>query len=256
MPVATPSLLELQRAVARELISPGESPAAEFVHTDGIAACDRLNVYRNTYVSTLVSALRIAYPVVHRLVGAAFFEGAAQLFGQAHPPRCAYLNAYGALLGDFLSAFEPAASLPYLPDVARLEWAVNCALHAPDMPGLDAARLPALAVADPARLRLVPHPSVTLLHCRVPADAIWRAVVNEDDAALAAVNPDSGPAWLLVERAASDVQVLRLPEPAWRFAAQLCAGAALQHALEEGCVGADAWLADHLAAGRFVDFVA
>jgi hypothetical protein len=37
--------------------------------------------------------LRLSFPAVHRLVGANFFEGAAQIFARDQAPRCAELNA-------------------------------------------------------------------------------------------------------------------------------------------------------------------
>ena len=64
---------------ARESTRPRRrtSPAA------GSTAAERLDVYRNTFLSSLTTALRISYPAVHRLVGGEFFEGAAQSFIQA-----------------------------------------------------------------------------------------------------------------------------------------------------------------------------
>ena len=254
-PSMTPSLLELQRAMARELLSPGEMPASDLVCAQGIAAPARVAIYRNTYVSVLLAALRIAYPAVGKLVGMDFFEAAAQRYIEDHPPETAYLNAYGAQFGDFLADFEPAAALRYLPDVARLEWAVNGALHAEDRARLDPERLLRLEETEQARVCFLPHPSVTLLRCETPAERIWRAVMEQDDVALAAVDPESGPVWLLVERAASGVEVSALSEPAWLFAGLLCGGSPLQVALARaGNPRADAWLADHLAAGRLVDF--
>jgi hypothetical protein len=246
--VRTPSLLELQRAVAR-------GSAGEFVVPDGLTPDSRLGIYRNTFFSVLAAALRISYPTVHRLVGAEFFEGAARVFAEERPPESAYLNEYGAALGDFLARFAPAASLPYLPDVARLEWAVNCALHAPDVPSLDLSRLRDLDDCARALIRFVPHPSLRLVRAEFSADLIWRAVLDQDDEALAAVDPQAGPAWLLVERLVTGVEVHRLGEPAWRFAAALCSGRELCAVLEESpCEEAQGWLAEHLRAGRFTDF--
>ena len=103
-----PTLLELQKSVGAALIS-GDLAAAEFLVADGIAPDARLNIYRNTYLAGLVGALRISYPAVRKLVGDEFFEGAARAFIDAHPARSAYLNEYGAQLGDFLANFPPAA---------------------------------------------------------------------------------------------------------------------------------------------------
>ncbi len=246
---AVPTLLELQRAMRASLFDRNDGPAAAML-AENVPA-DRLNIYRNTFVTGVIKALRLSYPAVHRLVGDDFFAGAAALFVAQHPPRAAYLDEYGADFPQFLSGFEPAASLKYLADVARLEWAVNRAIHALDMEPLDLARLEALAPEDQARVSFVPHSSIGLLCADYPVDAIWRGVLSRDDAALAAVDLTSGPVCLLVERRATGVEVSRLDVAAWRFTHALCEGRPLVDVFAEGH---EVWLAEHLTAGRFVDF--
>ena len=255
METATPSLLELQRALRVSLLTHDDRGISAHVVDAGMSPAERLDVYRNTFASVLTTALRLSYPAVHRLVGAEFFEGAARVFIEAHPPRNACLDDYGERLADFLSAFEPAASLAYLPDVARLEWAVNRALRASDAEPLDPRRLAVLAEAEKARVRFVLHPSVSLLRVDHPADLVWRAALEEDDRALSEIDPGSGAARLLVQRLATGVEVHRMGESAWRFTAALFAGRPLAAALDEASdTEASALLADHLAAGRFIDF--
>jgi hypothetical protein len=251
----SPSLLDLQRAMRLSLVRREDRDAAAHVLADGIDPAARLGVYRNTFASVLTRALRLSYPAVERLVGAEFFEGAVRAFIEEQPPRSTCLDDYGAGIADFLACFAPAASLEYLPDVARLEWAVNRALHAPDAKPLDTARLVALTEDEQARVRFAPHPSASLVRAGHPVDAIWRAVLDRDDAALAAIDPAKGPVWLLVNRAATGVEVSRLGEGAWHFTAELFAGRPLHQALEEApCAEAQALLAEHLAAGRFAAF--
>jgi hypothetical protein len=250
-----PTLLELQRAISRAVVSRETGDAAPYIVSDGFTAAERLNVYRNTFLASLTTALRLSYPAVHRLVGEEFFEGAAQCFIEAAPPRSAYLNTYGAGFADFLAAFPHAASLTYLADVARLEWAVNSALHAPDAEPLGADVLAAIADLPADRLVLVPHPSIALLRLDYPADAIWRAVLAEDDAALSRIDLAAGPVCLMVERTADCVEVSRLDPADWRFTASLCAGQTFAEAIL-AAEGADAALvlAGHLAARRFTEF--
>src|SRR6516165_909152 len=121
----SPALLEVQRALRASLVADDDAPAARHVFPAG-----RLEVYRNTFAGVLVNALRLSYPAVQKLVGEAFFEGAARAFIAGHPPASACLDDYGAAFPEFLAAFSPASSLAYLSDVARLEWAVCRALHA------------------------------------------------------------------------------------------------------------------------------
>jgi hypothetical protein len=248
-----PTLLDVQRAMRTSLLDRDDGAAAAML-AQGVGA-DRLHIYRNTFLVGLTKALSLAFPAVRRLVGADFFEGAAGQFIAAHPPRAAWLDRYGAEFPDFLQHFAPAATLVYLADVARLEWAVNLALHAADTEPLDLGRLAALAPEHQASVRFVPHPSVSLLRVDHPADDIWRAVLEGNDAALAAIDVDAAPVHLLVERGAAGVEVSCLSESAWRFASNLVAG----QTIESACAAApgvdvQALLAEHLARGRFVDF--
>jgi hypothetical protein len=243
-----PTLLEVQRAIGA-FLAQGDLAAVEFVIADRIAPDARLNIYRNTYVGNLVGALRISYPAIRRLVGEDFFEGAARAFIDTYPPQSAYLNDYGSKLGDFLAHFPPAASLAYLPDVARLEWAVNCALHAEDAPTLD----PACLAASPAAAdsQFVAHPSVRLLQTDYPADSIWRATVDEDDDALAAIDVDEGPLFIIVSRGANGVSVGRVTADEFRFAEAIFTGVALSGALAAVDRDMSQSLAAHFTAGRF-----
>jgi Putative DNA-binding domain len=248
-----PTLLELQRAMRASLVDRDDGAAAAMLAED--IEADRLDIYRNTFIIGATRALRLSYPAVHKLVGNDFFEGAAGLFIAQHPPRTAHLDDYGAEFAGFLQDFPPAAALVYLADVARLEWAVSCALHAEDAEPLDLARLAGLAADDQGRVAFTPHPAFALLRSDYPVDVIWRAVLDGDDAALSAVDLTPYPIRLMVERRAAGVDVSRLGEPAWRFAAALRDGLPLEAAIAEiPDARADAVLAGHLAAGRFIDF--
>lgn len=136
-----PSLRDLQDAVRRSIIERDDVDAIAHIAVNGIAPLHRLSIYRNTFTQTLIRALRLSYPAVDRLVGAAFFDAAAADFVVQHPPRSSYLDEFGGDFAAFLEQFAPAASVPYLADVARLEWAVSRALHAPDAEPLSVAAL-------------------------------------------------------------------------------------------------------------------
>jgi len=259
-----PPLLHVQRSMGRCMLDDVDAAiAAGPTPVPGLedGGLTRLSIYINTGLSVRVNALRLTFPAVQRLVGAEFFEGAARHFMALGPnatPAGAWLNEYGEELIGFLASFPPALGIPYLADVARLEWAVNRALHAPDRPSLALERL-GRGSAAPGDLRFVPHGAVSLLSLGSPADAIWRAVLEGDDAALRCVDLSDAPVWLLIERDAAGVQVRRLAERAWRFMARLCAGEPLHAALDELAAqpalhdSAASVLAEHLAAGRFID---
>jgi hypothetical protein len=246
-----PALLEVQRSLRQRLLAP-ESPGTDPRYDEVLA------IYRNTVVSTLINALRLSFPAVRHLVGADFFEAAAREFMRQHLPASACLNDYGDGFSGFLAQFPPAAALPYLADVAQLEWAVNRALHAPDVGKLDLSRLASLGEAALPHVSFTAHPSLSLLRLGSPADAIWRAVLDQDSEAMARIDLKAGPVLLSVERDSSGVQVRRLTDWVWEFTAALSSGQPLHAALGIGHVPPahqiHAVLAEHLASGRFIDF--
>lgn len=137
-------------------------------------AAQRFAVYRNNVVHSLCKALGRRFPVVERLVGPDFFTAMARVYIEAEPPTSPQLFLWGEGFTQFLQDFSPVRSLPYLPDVARLEWQRGLAYHAADAATVPVADL-AQAAADPARFTLLLHPSVGLIRSRHAVVTIWQA---------------------------------------------------------------------------------
>jgi hypothetical protein len=116
-------------------------------------------VYRNTVGKGCIDALEANYPTVARLVGSDWFRSVAALFVSAAPPSDSRLLVYGAGFADFLANFAPAAELPYLPGVARLDRFWTQAHVAADAHALDGSALTALTPERLANLVLRPHPA-------------------------------------------------------------------------------------------------
>ena len=249
-----PTLREVQAAMRHGLLDDADL-AVTAILADALTPADRLNIYRNTSRTTLTKALGLNFPAVRRLVGEEFFATAADTFITREPPGSAWLDLYGHGFPEFLKRFEPAASLAYLPDVARLERAVGRALHAADATPLELSTLATLAASEQAQVCFSPHPSLSLMSSPYPVDAIWRAVLARDDDALATIDLGGGEVHLLIERCAGDVEVSRLEKPKWLFAEALATGHSLAWSLETaGNPNATLWLAEQLAAGHFAAF--
>ena len=152
------ALTRFQDGFAQALRAP--DPAAAPGLAPGIAALARqpgFAVYRNTVMKGCIDALQANYPSVARLVGDEWFRAAAAMFARAQLPAQATLLYYGEAFADFLARFEPAAELPYLPGVARLDRCWTEAHAAPDEPALAPAALASLAPEALAAKVLHPH---------------------------------------------------------------------------------------------------
>ena len=167
---AYPTLAQGQQLFADALVDPGAAPPALALWRPHQHNDHRLTLYRGNLAATAAKALAAAYPVIAALVGHAFFGALAHAYVRAQPSQDGDLNRFGAQLGDFLDDFPPAATLPYLADMARLEWAVHRAHYAADAAPVTAQQLGALAPTqlEAAQLRL--H------HACVPVQSAWAVV--------------------------------------------------------------------------------
>ncbi len=140
----------------------------------GAACAERFAVYRNNVAVGLIEALRSTFPVVERLVGREFFAAMARAHAMESPPSSAMLLAYGMEFPDFIAGFAPASELPYLPDVARLEWQWVEAYHSADAVPLAIQDLDRVPRDRLPALRLKVHPAARWLSFAHPALSIWR----------------------------------------------------------------------------------
>jgi hypothetical protein len=182
--------------------------------------------------------LGAAYPVIRQLVGDDFFAGLGRAYAAEYPSADGDLNEYGAAFAAFLDAFPHVRGLPYLPDVARLEWLVHRAHYAADHHALDHRRLTDVAEIDYPRLVLKLHPAVGLLESTYPIGRIWE-VHEAGYSGEITVDLDSGPQGVLVYRPCFRTSVAVLSAGEAVFLAAAAAGKPLQAALERA-LGSDA----------------
>lgn len=175
----------LQIQFAQALLAPYQPCPDGLFSSNGADPASRFAVYRNNVHSSLINALADSYPVTLQLVGDRFFRAMAGMYVQAYPPTSPRLNEYGSDLADFIQGFAPAASVPYLADVARLERLRINAYHAADAPVADSQavinqlqQLPSLG-----NVRLQLHPSVTTLQSSYAVVALWAAHQTSDTVA-------------------------------------------------------------------------
>jgi hypothetical protein len=226
-PKAIDIMQQMQNAFAAALLDPGLAPPAGVLSHTPQAPAKRFAVYRNTVMASLIDALEARFPAVKRIVGEEFFRASASVFARANPPRSPLMMTYGDEFPDFLEAFEPAAEIAYLADVARVEAARTRAYHAADALPLKASDLADVEAGDLAVLRFELHPSLEIVASAFPVVAIW--AMNAGEAPLAAIEDWRGEDAVII-RPALDVEVRRLPAGAAAFLQSLKAGAPLGEA--------------------------
>jgi hypothetical protein len=218
-----------ERVLDRNLSDRAAASLLDLVDGQGLQPSQRLQIYRNNCLISLTEALKATYPVIHRLVGDGFFRTAAAAFIKASPPQEPRLSAYGAAFPTFLAQYAPAATLVYLPDMARLEWALNAAWHAPDAPALTAAQL---SQASESGMPLHLHPACHLLESPWPIERIWHAHRTADEIEHG-IHLDQGGCRLLVYRQGFDVTLATLSGGEFALLGRFADGADLESAVTD-----------------------
>ena len=192
-------------------------------------------VYRNTVLKGCIDALQANYPAVLRLVGEDWFRAVAALHVRAHPPGDARLLLYGMDFPDFLRDFAPAADLPYLRGVARLDRFWTEAHVAANAVALAPAALADLPLDQLGDLVLAPHPAARWAWFEdQPIYTLWQRNRGTD-----AEGVDSGDelAWTgegaLITRPAGVVTWTELDAAGCAFLDACAAGRPLMHAASE-----------------------
>jgi hypothetical protein len=203
-------------------------------------ALERLSVYRGNVVGACTKALAGAYPIVAKIVGKSFFEGLAREYLRRFPSASGDLNEFGAQLGQFVARFEHTRDLPYLPDVARMEWLAHRAYYARDAAAPDPVRLASALERDDGALHLGLAPACTLLASPWPLARIWQ-VHQEDYQGEFSVDLEAGPERILICRPRFRVLVGVISAGAYRFLERCGAGASVAAALDAALVAEPAF---------------
>jgi len=172
-------LREQQQAFARFINQGSDKQFAGAVRANGLTGERRLGIYRHGVMHTLKDALSGVYEVVNKLVGDAFFGHLAEQYVFLYPSHTGNLHDYGFEFAEFLSGIPGLESLPYLPDVARLEWYYHAAFHSPMGEMLNIQKLSTVPDSKYEQLSLLLSPACFLLSSDFPVLHIWQA--NQDD---------------------------------------------------------------------------
>lgn len=221
-------LEQLQDDFLQSLTEKNGQPAfLKHIKNDGqLSAQDRLNIYHESITECMANALREIYPVCEKLVGEAFFTGMAYQYIQLTPSHSPNLFDYGHCFAAFASNFKPAQSLPYLPDICRLEWARHLAYYAAKQHVLDIGALAKITKEKAQHnIRFALPTESTLIQSDYPIYRIWetnQAGYQDNDGSH--IHLDEGNDHLIVWRKNNDVRIDCLTPNEWQ----------LLHAISQG----------------------
>lgn len=163
----------LQSQVKQVILGSATADLAREFARGGFDPLRRFNIYRNNTFASLTATLLSVFPVTSSLLGEGYFRFVATSYIKGNPPAEPRLVRYGASFADFLSRLEDLRSMPYVAEVARLEWLIAEALDGPIVEPRPIAEFMAIGSTSVPDIRL--QPSLRLLFSRWPALDIWSA---------------------------------------------------------------------------------
>ncbi|OGA17615.1 MAG: hypothetical protein A3I63_03675 [Betaproteobacteria bacterium RIFCSPLOWO2_02_FULL_66_14] len=190
----------------------------------------RLAIYRGNVYGNCTKALESAFPIVRKIVGEGFFEALAHAFVKAQPSSSGDLNRYGERFAEFLAGFAPVADLPYLPDVARMEWFAHRAYFAEDSSAFDTVALRNVPAERYATLRPKLAAGCALLASDWPLERLW-SVHQDGYAGGFEIDLDAGPDRVLIHRPRWRAEVISIPPGDHAFLDAAIAGRTLGESL-------------------------
>lgn len=216
---------------ASGLLDPGIPVPKGVTGPDGKKADKRYDVYRNNVTVSLINSLAQIYPAVQRITGEAFFRAMARDYVRAHPPSSPLLFQYGHGFDAFIAAFEPAAHMPFLPQVAKTERDWLTAYHCADNTVLTPQHLACIAPETLADIRFEPHIAARFIQSEFPLFTIF--AMNRDMMPLGRVDMNHGESFMLT-RPVADILVTPLNVGQAAFFKAVFGGQSLGEAAVEG----------------------
>lgn len=213
------SLRKLQADFTQQVFSKqplSASSLQEMICENGIPSFRRLQVYQNNILASLTESLQAVYPIVECLVGEPFFRFMAEEYIVLYPSHSGDLQAYGRNFSEFLSRFVPAQAVPYLSEVAQLEWGYHEVFHAAHHEGMNIKRLQDLPAENYEKIKFQLHPASRLFAFHFPVSYICEICAIEDNSDENIKLPDHGEKILLM-REALDIEMKVLSEAEFMF---------------------------------------
>lgn len=211
-----------------------------------LTSAQRLAIYRHSLHSSLQQVLTAVYPVCQKIVGEEFFAAMVTQYRQQMPSRSPDIENYGDSLPVFIRDFAPAACLPYLADVARLEWGWYRASLGQDFTQFTPDSLSQVEEDKQGDIIFQLPPDSTLLTSPYPILRIWEAN-QENNLNEETIDLTSGGDQLIIYRRGMDVLVQSLTDKQWSLLSGLYAGLSVEQLCVRFAENSQFNLADELA---------
>ena len=208
-------LHELQTSFLRGIYNKSlENIAYLFIkETSGKSAEQQLSIYRGSIFGGLKKALAETYPVTKELVGEDFFNMMLGQYIKYYPCQVQDLNDYGKELAEFIQGLKQVRSVPYLAEVAELEWFYNVCLNS-EMENNNLEEISLLNDEQQGKIKFNFPKGTGLICVTYPVDLIWDSHVNSSEKD---IDLNKECVYLIIWKNVTNVEINRLSDKQFYF---------------------------------------
>lgn len=174
----TLTLNELQKKFVSYLVDYNHDVLNYIQSSVTLSAQQHIAIYHRSIFGAKQNVLKDIYSVCLKLVGHDFFMAMINEYITEIYSMSPDLGEYGETLPTFISQFPPVQSLPYLADVARLEWTWHRVYSADECKQLDFDKLSSVYETAGENIVFLLPPDSVLISSPFPVHRIWE--MNQD----------------------------------------------------------------------------
>ncbi|MEM5527722.1 DNA-binding domain-containing protein [Gammaproteobacteria bacterium AS21] len=169
------TLAQLQAAFAKYLLH--ESIELDDLGISGpFSNKELMQLYRNNFYISISEYLKACFPTVMKLVGTEFFEQLAKAFIIEKPLQQASIELYGSDFPEYIKHCKQAESVPYLADIALLDWSYDRSKTVFDFALFPFEKLTSLTDEEQMNISFSLVANTVLIKSKYPAFSIWNGV--------------------------------------------------------------------------------
>lgn len=138
-----------------------------------------IKIYRNNTLGALVNALLDVYPICQKILGKEYFRQIAIQHVNASPSMSSNLNNYGnglhKTISDLSHLHEELVSMPYLIDIAKMEWQLHRCYYASNCETFKIEELSQLTAIQQSQVKFILADDIYVTQSAFDLYSIWKS---------------------------------------------------------------------------------
>lgn len=168
-----PTLNQLQQSLKQEITSSHGASVLPFITEGRMSAQERVGIYSDAYGTRLFEALKTDFEATCKVLGEEDFYDLTLSYLKEFPSISTSIEEVGVKLPEFIGKHPLGIKIPYMQELATLEWNLVESFYADDLPPFDQTSLNTLSSSVWGEVKLTLDTSIKLLSTSWPILTVW-----------------------------------------------------------------------------------